>query len=69
MYAEERCRKLNMELKELCHHNGFIFIDNTNILPMEHVDSDRVHLNEAGTKILADNYLDSLRKTFGEVKN
>ena len=68
-YSEERCGKLNMELKELCHHNGFIYIDNTNILPMEHIDSDRVHLNDAGTKILANNYLDSLRKTFGEEKN
>ena len=64
-YAQERCEALNRELQELCHHNGFVFIDNSNIRPMEHL-SDRVHLNDPGTTILADNYLNSLRKAFSE---
>ena len=64
-YAEERCKILNKELEELCRHNGFIFIDNTNIRPTKHL-SDRVHLNDRGTTILADNYLKSLRKAFYE---
>ena len=62
-YAEERCKILNKELQELCRHNGFIFIDNTNIRPTQHL-LDRVHLNDRGTTILANNYLDSLRKAF-----
>ena len=62
-YAQERCKMLNKELEELCRHNGFIFIDNSNIRPMEHL-SDRVHLNDRGTTILADNYLKSLRNAF-----
>ena len=62
-YTQERCKALNQELQELCRHNGFIFIDNSNIRPMEHL-SDGVHLNEHGTSILANNYLDSLRKAF-----
>ena len=62
-YTQERCEVLNRELKELCRHNGFIFIDNSNIRPMEHL-SDGVHLNDQGTTILANNYLDSLRKAY-----
>ena len=62
-YAQERCEALNKELQELCRHNGFIFIDNSNIRPMEHL-YDRVHLNDPGTEILADNYLNSLRNAF-----
>ena len=65
VYSRERCVKLNRELAELCEHNGFIFIDNSNIRPMEHVDSDRVHLNDRGSEILAENYLSALRREFG----
>ena len=62
-YARERCEALNNVLQELCEHNGYRFIDNSNIRPMEHLH-DRVHLNDPGTKILADNYLNSLRGAF-----
>ena len=60
-YVRERCEPLNAELKEMCRLNNFIFIDNSNILASEHL-YDRVHLNDAGTKILADNYLFHLRR-------
>ena len=59
-YARERCEALNRELQELCELNNFHFIDNSNIVPMEHL-SDRVHLNDDGTTLLADNYLKALR--------
>ena len=62
-YSQERCKELNKELRELCRHNGFVFIDNSNIRPMDHL-SDRVHLNDRGTAILADNYLNSLRNEY-----
>ena len=62
-YAQERCQALNAELKELCRLNNFIFIDNSNILAKEHL-YDRVHLNDPGTDILADNYLYHLRRSF-----
>ena len=62
-YTWERCRILNGELKEMCQQNKFIFMDNSNI-NHNHL-CDGVHLNEEGTRILANNYLGYLYKLFG----
>ena len=64
----KRCRVLNSELKELCRRNGFVYIDNANITHTDHLDSDGVHLNRNGDSILANNYLDCLRREF-DVEN
>ena len=64
-YTWGRCRDVNGKLKELCRRNDFVFIDNSNITHNEHLEFDGVHLNEAGDRILANNYLDSLRKELG----
>ena len=61
-YTWERCRSLNGELKELCLRNNFTFIDNSNITHNTHLHHDGVHLNRDGTRLLANNYLDCLRK-------
>ena len=56
---KDRCEALNEVLLNLCREHGFIFIDNSDIED-EHLYLDGVHLNDRGTKILADNYLNSL---------
>ena len=63
-YTWERCKDLNRQLKELCRDNGFVFIDNSNITHTDHLDYDGVHLNRNGDKLLANNYLDCLRRKF-----
>ena len=55
-YTWERCEQLNEELKDLCRHYNFVFIDNSEISHKEHLRFDGVHLNEAGDRVLA-NYL------------
>ena len=62
-YTWERCRQLNRKLKELCQRNNFIFIDNSNINYVDHL-VDEVHLNDDGSKILANNYLGCMHKAF-----
>ena len=62
-YTWERCRLLNRLLRDLCQQNQFVFIDNSNINYVDHL-SDGVHLNDVGTKILANNYLGCMYKAF-----
>ena len=62
-YTWERCRLLNAKLRELCQENNFIFIDNSNINYVDHLD-DEVHLNNDGSKILANNYLGCMHRAF-----
>ena len=62
-YTWERCRLLNQQLKEMCTQNNFIFVDNSNVNYVDHL-CDKVHLNTAGTAILANNYLGSFKKAF-----
>ena len=59
-YTWDRCKLLNWELRELCLINGFTFIDNSNI-SLSHLCDD-VHLNDPGTTVLANNYLNSLNR-------
>ena len=65
-YTWERCRDLNKKLRDLCRRNNFIFIDNSDITHSDHLKYDGVHLNDDGDKVLANNYLDYLRKEFSE---
>ncbi len=60
-FLKKRCEALNQILIELCQRHQFTFIDNGDIND-EHLYQDGVHLNEDGTKVLADNYLNALRK-------
>ena len=59
-FLQERARDLNKFLSELCKVHGFIFIDNFNILVDQHLYSDGVHLNDEGSIVLANNYLECL---------
>ena len=60
-YLQSRGAELNSILKDLCHLHNFSFIDNGNIT----VDnlSDGTHLDNNGTALLANNYLNSLWDT------
>ena len=58
-YMQKRCEELNKVLENLCKINNFIFIDNSNIHTGHLYDG--VHLNDEGTSILANNYLDALK--------
>lgn len=53
--------RLNELLKDLCHENGFIFVDHSNIVLRPHGHHDGVHLNEAGSSMLRANLLNALK--------
>ena len=62
-YMERRRTVLNSLLKELCHTNKYVFIDNDNIT-REHLANDGVHLEKDGTITLANNMLFALHSLF-----
>ena len=55
---QRRCYKLNDMLEQLCKKRNFIYVNNDNI-SLSHL-YDGVHIGDAGSKILAKNYLQSL---------
>ena len=59
MSFREGCNQLNNRLAALSVAHGFIFVDNGKLMGSHTYDG--VHLNDIGTKILADNYLRALR--------
>ena len=51
-------REVNVLLKSLCDLHCFEFLDNDDsIILANHISSDGVHLNDAGTKVLQHSYL------------
>ena len=61
-YRNEDLYELNHAISILCRQHGFVFIDNSEI-GVGHL-YDGVHLNTAGTTILASNYLEALRAKY-----
>ena len=59
-YFQLRRHRLNLMLKEQCGTNGFIFIDNRDIVLSDHIGHDGVHLNKAGSSALCRNLCNSL---------
>ena len=59
-FLKKRCEELNDLLRSMCKLNNFMFIDNSEITE-EHL-FDGIHLNQDGSKILAENYLSALWK-------
>ena len=55
---QRRCYGLNDRLEQLCEERGFVFINNDNI-SISHL-YDKVHIGEAGSRILKGNYLKAL---------
>ena len=54
--------EVNVILRKECEQNGFIFIDNNNIILKDHICKDGVHLNDCGTELLRSNFLSYLNR-------
>ena len=61
-FNTEDLYELNHAIWTLCCQHGFVFVDNSKI-GLSHL-YDGVHLNNAGTTILASNYLEALRAKY-----
>ena len=57
-----RIEKINEEIKILCAENNFVYIDNESVKSI-HLWRDDIHLNEDGKDIIANNFIDNIRKT------
>ena len=54
--------RLNKMLEQLCEENDFTFINNSNIVLRPHGHYDGVHLNEEGSHLLHENFVNVLNK-------
>ena len=54
--------QVNNILEKLCVDNNFAYVKHDNIKPRQHCNSGAVHLNTAGSKILADNFILALSR-------
>ena len=52
--------ELNTVLREECEKHGFVFLENSNVILKHHIDTDDVHLNLQGTRLLQNNVLNAL---------
>ena len=55
-------RQVNNILKKLCIENNFIYVNHGNIKPRRHCNYGGTHLNTAGSKILAENFILALSR-------
>ena len=64
-YLNGKGRQVDNILKKLCVENNFAYVNHDNIKPQQHCNYGGVHLNTAGSKILAENFiLDLSRQTW-----
>ena len=54
-YYQLRRKELNDILRERCQIQGFIFVDNSNIILKNHIGYDGTHLNKVGSSLLCRN--------------
>ena len=60
-FLQDRCRDVNEVLASLCEISKFTYIDNKDIT-LDYLLKDGVHLNDEGSVLLAQNYLNCLNK-------
>ena len=53
-------QELNTVLESLCDLNNFIYIPNKTLVLSKHICHDGVHLNDSGSKLLQDTFLEYL---------
>ena len=53
-------QELNKVLESLCELNNFIYIPNKTLVLSKHICHDGVHLNDSGSKLLQDTFLEYL---------
>ena len=63
-YTMVRRKKINDLLRVKCKQHKFTFIENDNIMLARHIRRDGVHLNNAGTVKLSNNFLNVLNKPY-----
>ena len=59
-YLQLKRQELNKLLESLCEINGFVFIPNKGMALSEHIDFDGVHLNDAGSTLLQNTFVEYL---------
>ena len=59
-FLNGKATEVNKVLKQLCQSKNLKFIDNSNINPSIHLNRSRLHLNEYGTTLLANNFIFNL---------
>ena len=65
MNAKRRGEELNDALRDLCKGNDYTFIDDSKIATGHLYDG--VHLSDAGSVILANNYLNAMHNNFTSI--
>ena len=60
---QENRHRLNNNLRKLCEENGFMFVENDDIILSAHGHHDGVHLNEEGSDLLHRNLLFAFNNT------
>ena len=55
-------RQVNNILQKLCVENNFVYVSHDNIKPRLHYNYGGIHLNTAGNKILAENFIPALSR-------
>ena len=55
-------RQVNNILQKLCIENNFAYVNHDNIKPRRHCNYGGIHLNTAGSKILAENFILALSR-------
>ena len=58
---EEKRKKVNFVLADLCSVNDYALIEHKNIDPKKHLNRSRLHLNKVGDSLLEGNLLRALR--------
>ena len=59
-FLNGKATEVNKVLKQLCQSKNLKFIDNSNIDPSFHLNRSRLHLNDYGTTLLANNFIFNL---------
>ena len=59
-FLNGKATEVNKVLKQLCQSKNLKFIDNSNIDPSIHLNRSRLHLNDYGTTLLANNFIFNL---------
>ena len=57
-----KARKVNVLLKQKCAERNICFLDHSNINSGAHLNGSKLHLNRTGTRLLARNIVEQIRK-------
>ena len=58
---EDKRKRVNLILADLCHEKELRYVDHPNIDPLRHLNRSRIHLNRTGDKIFEENLLNACK--------